>query len=479
MLDERKIRKVKNKLTKAMSRSDWDDALEYVLVLREIDPDDNRHLLKLGEIHQRLEHNEEAKKAYAALVELYAEDGRLAKAISVSKMLLQIDPDDQGVQKKLALLYSARGLPSGMGLRELQLQAPPAPPVASTRDPTPAPPAPGPVFTELDGPSGADILAELEAAEDPFRPTAEETARKQIALKDLQNIDLDELDLAFVEIAPGTSAPEIPLTPLFSDLAPEELHAVMGEVRLRRFEAGDVVVKEGDDGRSLFVVAEGVVSVRTSRSDGEEIEVAQLEEGAFFGEFGLFSDGKRHATVIAKDEVQLLEIHHDDLMEVAKKHPRVKQVLRDFYRKRALDKALAASQLFGHLGPEPRSALGRMAAIEAHKSGSMILQEGDDAVGLYLVKQGLLQVQSRDVQDRTVVHAELRSGDFFGEISTLTGAPITADVVAVEDSEVLKFSRTEVLQICNFYPEVKEALEKTSQRRLHESIDRLSESGIV
>lgn len=87
--------------------------------------------------------------------------------------------------------------------------------------------------------------------------------------------------------------------PLFSGLDPKHLDRLAKDFSERRFDAGTVIVREGDD-RSMgfFVIAHGeaVVSI-----DGQE--VATLGPGSEFGAIALISDRVRTATVTAKSDL--------------------------------------------------------------------------------------------------------------------------------------------------------------------------------
>ena len=484
-------RKLKDKVARHLARQDYEAAHAACLALVALRPDDDHALLKLGEIEERLRRTEAALGRYRQLVDRYADEGRLVRAIAVARRILDAAPDDSAIQRKLALLYAARGLPpaaaSGAVAREVRHAADHAADADAAGSPAgPEAVAAGEVAAgsepRVRAPSlatGQRLLDVLASEEDPFAPSPEETSRRQLAAEDLESLDLGDLDLAFVELA-GDAAPKAPATPLFSDLAPEELEAVLAKVTVRRPAPGEAVVRQGEVGDSVFVVAAGSLKVRVTRRDGTGAEVATLGEGDFFGEFGLFLEGRRQATVVADaEDTELLEVRHADLEAVARRHPRVREVLEDFYRRRAVDTALASSQLFGGLRDDARDALARMVSVERHRAGSTVLQEGDDGEGLYLVRSGHLKVETRGLADGPVALAELWPGDFFGEISLLSEVPITADVVATEPTELLKLSRTEVLQLCGFFPELGKRLEATREHRLHASIERLAEAGGV
>jgi tetratricopeptide (TPR) repeat protein len=89
----------------ALARRDLKKALEIYQNHCLLEPDDLRSCLKLGEVLERLGRKEEAVKAYREVAETYARDGYLRQAISVSKIILRIDPSLKEVHDRLAQLY--------------------------------------------------------------------------------------------------------------------------------------------------------------------------------------------------------------------------------------------------------------------------------------------------------------------------------------------------------------------------------------
>lgn len=73
---------------------------------------------------------------------------------------------------------------------------------------------------------------------------------------------------------------------------------------VRTYEDGDVVVFEGDLDKEMFIIQEGSVRVCKKIGD-EEIELATLERGDFFGEMSLLETLPRSATVRAIGRAKL------------------------------------------------------------------------------------------------------------------------------------------------------------------------------
>lgn len=133
--------------------------------------------------------------------------------------------------------------------------------------------------------------------------------------------------------APEASAQRVP-TPLFDDLEDEEFTELATELQSREFDEGAVVVEEGSPGDSMFIVASGQVVVTTTKGD-EPVRLAELGPGDFFGEAALLSGRPRTATIRAESATHCLELTRTSLDRIVAKHPRVREVMDEFNRRRA------------------------------------------------------------------------------------------------------------------------------------------------
>src|SRR5215470_1014496 len=85
----------------------------------------------------------------------------------------------------------------------------------------------------------------------------------------------------------------------------------------RRYEPGDVIVREGELGHSLFLIGAGAVDAVLSSVDGQTILLSTMRSGEIFGEMGLFERRPRSATVRARDPSIVLEIDGEHLRRLA------------------------------------------------------------------------------------------------------------------------------------------------------------------
>jgi CRP/FNR family transcriptional regulator, cyclic AMP receptor protein len=89
----------------------------------------------------------------------------------------------------------------------------------------------------------------------------------------------------------------------------------------RRYARNDVIVREGEVGRSLYFIMSGSVAVRLSDLRGEETPLAYRYAGDFFGEMCLFPGPQaRTAMIQARSECLVLEIPYQRFLDLTRKH---------------------------------------------------------------------------------------------------------------------------------------------------------------
>jgi cAMP-dependent protein kinase regulator len=103
--------------------------------------------------------------------------------------------------------------------------------------------------------------------------------------------------------------------------------------------------------------------------------------------------------------------------------------------------------------------------------GELIVSEGEPGDSLFLVTTGSVKAWIRNRDGRYVLARRLGEGDFFGEISVLTGSPRTATVVAAAPCELLELDRPTLDGITTTHPRVRDVLQRFYERRISTSAD--------
>lgn len=108
---------------------------------------------------------------------------------------------------------------------------------------------------------------------------------------------------------------------IFSLLVPREIALIDGLFKTRRFDAGEVLFREGDEGSEMYIVRSGTVATTISLPDGADREIARFREGNFFGEMSIFENARRSATCAAAEESVLISLHEKDFYRIIEDHP--------------------------------------------------------------------------------------------------------------------------------------------------------------
>ncbi len=371
----------------AFSRREWKKALEYFRHHCAQVPEDLRSQLKIAECQQRLGQKKEAVQLYQKLAEIYAQDGFLLQAISISKIILRIEPSSQSVSRRLAQLYAEKN---------------------------------------------------REAATDPL----------------------------------------FPQIPLFSELDQEEFRWLVQKVQMKTFSTEALICREGEEGDSLFVITRGEVAISKRGPRGKELWIRNLEEGDFFGEFGFFTDQRRHATVTALTESDVLEIHRGELDEMIQRHPHMKEVLQSLFRRRVLDLFVACSPLFSTLASGEREALLKRFRLHQVPEKTILFRGGDPSSSLFMIKSGEVEIYTENRQGRRSVLGTLKTGNFFGEIGVLLDRPRMAFARTTKPSQLLECSKKDLEAFVLQHADIRSAWKEISGRRLSETKELLSQKEI-
>src|SRR5437763_15609130 len=78
----------------------------------------------------------------------------------------------------------------------------------------------------------------------------------------------------------------------------------MSAAKRRTFRSGEVIFHRDDPGQVLYMIKEGKVKICIISPDGQEISLAVLGKGEYFGEFSLLDGLPRSADAIALEKVE-------------------------------------------------------------------------------------------------------------------------------------------------------------------------------
>lgn len=110
--------------------------------------------------------------------------------------------------------------------------------------------------------------------------------------------------------------------------------------------------------------------------------------------------------------------------------------------------------LFDALTEKERAQVVKVGRKRRYAKGDFVLHEGDESSSLFLILEGAIQVRKALDSDRYKQLKDLMPGDFFGEMSFLTSTPRSADVLALQDCEILEIPHAPFTKLVGEHPAI-------------------------
>lgn len=248
---------------------------------------------------------------------------------------------------------------------------------------------------------------------------------------------------------------------------------------VKSFSNGEVIIKEGDSGKSIFRLVEGNADVYSGFETKDPFRLAVLKAGDYFGEMAIFEEYTRSATVVARGSVRVLEIAENDLNEFMTENPdvigelvthlgnKVQTMINDFNEAKVLLKNLREADaakkksLFskikkhidiyqsnknGLTDPNPDAIRETYAdityddsdRIESFDKGTVIFNEGENGNCMYILHSGIINLYNGYGSDGQQQIADLEAVSVFGEMEMINEGARTTTAAAGSDGVLVE-----------------------------------------
>ncbi|MDP2343121.1 MAG: cyclic nucleotide-binding domain-containing protein [Deltaproteobacteria bacterium] len=388
--------------------------LGRLTALLDKNPQDLKARRSLADLYKEAKRDKHAIAEYQAVAGAYAAQGLLFRAISTCKIILALDPKHDETHQTLASLYARQDAQADATLGVT------------------LPPSMAPALT-------VDVESVVESVDDDpatlMPPVPPEEVSEIFELEDAEVVDANTLAALTVRAEGSVQLARPAAVPLFCGLSQESFSLMVRELKAWEAEPGAVIIAEGEEGDSLFVIARGRVRVERQGKDGPVV-VGHLGEAAFFGEIALMDRRERAASVIAETTTELLEISRATVDELVVLDPDVRLVLDAFCSERLKKSVLLSSPVFEGLSLDLHNAASAQFEERAVEAGVVVVEQGKPSGGLFVVLSGGVDVMAR-AEIGSLRLKQLAAGDVFGEMSLLSGAPASASVVTSSKTRLL------------------------------------------
>jgi CRP-like cAMP-binding protein len=135
--------------------------------------------------------------------------------------------------------------------------------------------------------------------------------------------------------------------------------------------------------------------------------------------------------------------------------------------------------LFAEVSDHYRQKIERSMIARIYHEDELILDYDDQSTDVLFILSGKVRVLYRSPMGREVILADLGADDFFGELSAIDNAGRSANVTALQRSEIISLPRVQFMEVATAVPAVAEQLLTTLVGRIRALDQRFSEMSVM
>ena len=220
---------------------------------------------------------------------------------------------------------------------------------------------------------------------------------------------------------------------IFETLDEKDKSIVIHAMEEKQFAAGETVIKQGDDGKELFVVGSGNLKCYKKIAETERM-VKEYGPGDSFGELALFYNAPRAATIIAETDCELWSLDRECFNHIVKDAAiKKRERYEDF---------LSKVDLLSSMDPYERSQLADVLRPSVFTTGDYVIREGEEGNVFFIVEEGTA-VALKDIEGHSepVEVKRYEAGGYFGELALVRNTPRAASILATSQLKCLSLDR--------------------------------------
>jgi len=134
-------------------------------------------------------------------------------------------------------------------------------------------------------------------------------------------------------------------------------------------------------------------------------------------------------------------------------------------------RSFLTTPLFEGFAQDELAAIIRGLSFVGCEAGDILVGEGAPGNSMFVIVAGTAKAFVRDRKGNYMKIKELTEGDFFGEVSVLTGKPRTATITAATPVEMLELDKPTLDGITAKYPRVRQVLQDFQKKRAQEAVE--------
>lgn len=117
-----------------------------------------------------------------------------------------------------------------------------------------------------------------------------------------------------------------------------------------------------------------------------------------------------------------------------------------------LEKSLSSIPLFSSLSKKELKLLLEIIHNRTYLAGEFIFLQGDPGIGLYIVREGEVEIRRKDASGKEYKLANFVKGDFFGELALVDGEKRSASAIAITDCRISVLFKPDLDEFIEKFP---------------------------
>jgi cAMP-dependent protein kinase regulator len=190
--------------------------------------------------------------------------------------------------------------------------------------------------------------------------------------------------------------------------------------------AGDTIIKEGDQGDCMYVLEQGTLNcTKIFAGKTEPTFLKEYQPGEGFGELALLYNAPRAATITAKTDYTIWKLDRDTFNNIVKDSAAKK---REKY-----DNFLQTVEILKTMDPYERSKLGDAVKEAIFTKGTQVIAEGEEGNMFFMITEGTAIATKNLGEAKPSKVMDYKRGNYFGERALLTNDLRAANIEVTSD----------------------------------------------
>jgi cAMP-dependent protein kinase regulator len=221
---------------------------------------------------------------------------------------------------------------------------------------------------------------------------------------------------------------------MFNCLEENELNTVLLAFEEKKYEPGDIVIKQGDQGDVLYLVDKGKLDCQRVFNPGEPPKhLKDYLPGDSFGELALLYNAPRAATIIAETDCILWALDRQCFNNIVKDAAMKK-------RKNNME-TLKKVDILSSVDDYEVGQIADALQSKRVKANECIIKQGEEGNEFYILEEGEAYATKVTEEGKEERVKEYKRGDYFGELALLKNEPRNASIIAITECKLLYLDR--------------------------------------